>query len=213
MKKESTVLANARSWNYKTDFRHGSERPKRDPETLLRYKIPRKGEYFNYFLDMLNDQDYEVAKCGWKVISVLTVHPGTLEGVISLDILDKEDLKKEYLDTKNPFKLMYLLKIFHSLLKTDERACAKVHVIHDESEADKESIPLEVSGKSITKSTVPTPTPAKPNSISSRGKAENIVSAATQIKAPPIPSFPSGITEAMGPPPPPPSRNKTCEVQ
>lgn len=61
VKKESTVWANIRSWDYRTDLRKGSERDKRSPKTLLRYILPRKRQYYDYFFRLLGE-DYQIAE-------------------------------------------------------------------------------------------------------------------------------------------------------
>ena len=197
LKKESTVWSNIRSWSYKTDLKQGTERERRDPETLLRFKIPEKGEYFDYFLDMLEDSNYEVAKSAWKFITELCIHPGILEKVINLDIFNEDAEGGDWKNTENPFKLIYILKIIHFLLQSKLQSTTQVRIIFkDEESFDKD---LAVSGTAIknTGASVPAPTPAVPitsNSKSSEGKAVNVESASSNIAPPPPPPYmPPGI--------------------
>ena len=188
-KKEQTVWSNVRSWNYKTDLKQGTERPIRDPKTLLRFKIPEQGEYFDYFFEMLDDPNYEVAKSSWKFLTELCIHPIILEKVISLDIFDDDIEGGKWKKTENPFKLIYILKIIHFLLQHQLQSTTQVRVMFkDEEVKDKE---LEITGTGITKNnpSIPAPTPAVPisNSRSGKGKVTNVVSASSNNAPPPPP--------------------------
>jgi hypothetical protein len=136
IKKESTVLANIRSWDYKTDLRKGMNRSKRSPKTLLRFGLPQNEEFFEYFFsllcdnnDKMNDKnesvstfDYATAKNSWELIRRLSVDLKFYKRVSNFESKDEESEFSflDLVDIKNPFQVIYLIDICFKNMTDDK---------------------------------------------------------------------------------------------
>lgn len=193
LKKESTVWANIRSWNYKQDLRKGHNRPPRSPKTLLRYLLPQKRQYFEYFLNLLHDE-YQIAKNSNDLIIRLAVDPVLYEKVALLEDKDEEGNQKEFkfenmVDINNPFQLLYLLSLIIHFLEI-KASTNTVHIVHNEDDFENQTDvnlksplmgnQLEVKGKAVSTGTstqtncdIPAPVPAVPIGVSGGGHRSN----------------------------------------
>jgi hypothetical protein len=216
-KKESTVWANIRSWNYKVDLKQGQNRDKRDPATLLRHLVPQKREYFDYLFGLLKE-DYLIGNYSFELVSRLEVDPILFEKIVKLEDYDENGNQIEFkfenvIDTTNPFQLLYLFRIIRWISEYKNVTKAHVDVIFNEDEDKAEILSsMVVTGTSVTNYNVPIPTPAVPvtgtvseinknlkfkQSQSSIGKATNIVSApiSSGINVPPPPPLPFNLPD------------------
>jgi hypothetical protein len=155
VKKATTVWGNIRAWGYKPDLKKGSDRTPRDPYTLLRFLLPRKKEYFSYFVDLLNE-NHNIAKDSFELISRLSVDPNLYEKVSSLSNKDENGNEIEFkfedlVDVNNPFELMYLLSLIYYFIRGGFSQINTVHVIYNESEFEDElkDDKIDVKGTSV----------------------------------------------------------------
>lgn len=153
--REQIVRSNIGAWKYESDFKQGKVRDPRDPKTLLRYILPRKKEYSEYFFSLLNEKS-SIAQYSWELLNRLTIVPDIYEKLATLEDIDAEGNKvplelDKIVDKNNPYQLMYLFTLINHFLLYNASNINRAHVIYNEDEFDaqQENELLEVKGTSV----------------------------------------------------------------
>jgi hypothetical protein len=143
LNKESTVWSNIRAWDYKLDLKKGGEREKRPATTLLRYTISQNKDHLTYFMHLL-DNDWNISKESWELLIRVSPDPQLMYNIMNF-MNDNQDPHgfnfNEIVDTKNQFRLLYVIRIIGYFLHYSDMTKQQVKVVFNDEEEEKKEEP------------------------------------------------------------------------